>query len=139
MALHERHVLRDAREVAHQAGRVLEEAREVGGDVRPGRRPRAGAVPFGFRGRADDEHQAAGQQCSHDVGVVIRLDRRARLGAEPGLLAQDRPVQLLERRARVDAELLVQRATRVVEDLERVALAAGSVEREHQVPAQPLP
>ena len=47
-------------------------------------------------------------------------------------------MELTQRRTRLDAELVAQRAPAVMERLERVGLAAGGVERAHQLAAQPL-
>jgi hypothetical protein len=57
---------------------------------------------------------------------------------EPRILAQDRAVQLLQRRAGLDPEFVDEHAPRVVVDLERFRLPARSVEREHQLAAEPL-
>ncbi len=57
---------------------------------------------------------------------------------EPGLLAEDRRVQLLELRPRVDAQLVEQDAARLLVDRERVRLAARAVQREHQQRARPF-
>ena len=54
------------------------------------------------------------------------------------LLAQDRLLELLERRARIDAELLDERAARVPVDVQRLCLAARTVEREHQLGTEAL-
>ena len=54
---------------------------------------------------------------------------------EPGVLPQDRRVQLLERRAWLDPELADEGPTRVVVRLERIGLPTRAVEREHQLAA----
>ena len=61
-----------------------------------------------------------------------RGDRRLRQ-VELGILAQDGLVQLAQLAARLDAELLDQVAARCLVDLERVGVAAGAVEREHEL------
>ena len=47
-------------------------------------------------------------------------------------------MQVLQRRAWVDPELLDEHAAGVMVDLQRLRLATGAVEREHQLPAQAL-
>ena len=47
-------------------------------------------------------------------------------------------MQLPQALARLDAELLGEQAARLVVDTQRVRLTAGAIEREHQLPAQPL-
>ena len=64
--------------------------------------------------------------------------RRLERDLECRLLAQDRRLQALKQRARHEAELLVEGLARLPIDLERVRLATGAVESEHQLPAQPL-
>ena len=54
--------------------------------------------------------------------------------AEGGILLQDRPFELAERRPRLDPELGAERDAAVAVDLERLGLAAGPVERRHQLP-----
>ena len=58
---------------------------------------------------------------------------------ERRVLLQDRELQGLERRARFDTQLLVQSERGLVERRQRVGLPTGSVEREHQLRAEPLP
>ena len=68
------------------------------------------------------------------------IDPESRLRrADAGVLAQDRPFELLQRGAGVDAELVEQRGPAVPVGLQRFGLAAGPVEGEHQLAAQPLP
>jgi hypothetical protein len=67
-----------------------------------------------------------------------RLPRHGRRSGDPGVLAQDRPLKLLERRARLRAELFDERRTCGAVGLERVRLPARAIEREHELPAEPL-
>ena len=53
-------------------------------------------------------------------------------------MLQDRLLEPLEIAARLDAELLDERLARRAKRLERVGLAAGAVEREHQMGPQRL-
>ena len=71
-------------------------------------------------------------------GKVGRLIRHLDRDLERRRLAQDVRLQSLKRRARSEAELLIQRAARLVVGLESVGLAPGAVERQHQLPPQPL-
>ena len=73
----------------------------------------------------------------------MRLRRRGRRrpcapGVERGILPQNCPLELLERRARVDAEAVDERAPRVLIHVERLGLAAGPIESEHEVGSQPF-
>ena len=52
---------------------------------------------------------------------------------------QDRTLELLQPPARLEAELLAQQLTRLPVRRQRLSLAAGTIEREHQLLAQPLP
>ena len=63
--------------------------------------------------------------------------RRAR-EVERRILAQDRLLELAERLARLDAELLDEPLARVRVDAQRLRLPPRAVEREHELPAQPL-
>ena len=58
---------------------------------------------------------------------------------ERGVLRQHRALELAQALARLDAELLDQPAAGVLVGLERLGLAVGAVEREHQLRAQVLP
>ena len=53
-------------------------------------------------------------------------------------MAENRPLELAERRAWLDAELVGERPARVPVGGECILLAAGAVEREHELLAQPL-
>ena len=53
-------------------------------------------------------------------------------------MLQDRPLELAESRAGLDPELVLERDTALAEYLERLGLAAGPVERRHQLRPQPL-
>ena len=63
--------------------------------------------------------------------------RRGRVG-ERRVLAQDRRLQLAQRGARLEPELLDQQLAPGAVDVERLGLAAGAVEREHQQAARAL-
>ncbi len=54
------------------------------------------------------------------------------------VLAQDRRLELLQLGARVEAELLDEGLARIAVRRERIGLAPGAVEREHELPARPL-
>jgi hypothetical protein len=58
---------------------------------------------------------------------------------EPGILREDRALQLAQALSRLDPELLDELAPGVLVGLERVGLAVASVQREHQLRAQALP
>ena len=67
-----------------------------------------------------------------------RRRRCGRVELERRVLGQDRGLQALELRARVEAEVLHQRVPRAPVGLERVGLAPGAVQREHQLRVQAL-
>ena len=70
-----------------------------------------------------------------------RLGRRLghRAAVESRILHEDRLVKLAEPAAGLDAELLDERPSRCLVGLERLGLAPGPVEAEHQLAAQTLP
>ena len=53
-------------------------------------------------------------------------------------MGEDGTLDPLQRRARLEAELVGESSAGVPVDLERLRLPAGAVQREHQLPAQPL-
>src|SRR5262249_49488570 len=55
-----------------------------------------------------------------------------------GVLAEDRALELLQRPARLQAQLLPQQLARLPVGRQRISLPACPVQREHQLPAQPL-
>ena len=57
---------------------------------------------------------------------------------ELGILLEDRAFQSLKRRARLQPELLPERPARSPVGLQRLGLAAGTVERPHQLPPETL-
>src|SRR5207247_781371 len=59
-------------------------------------------------------------------------------GLERAFLPEDRGVERLQRRTGLDPELLDENAPRVVVRVQRLALTAGAVEREHQQAARAL-
>ena len=64
--------------------------------------------------------------------------RRGRAGVEVGVMAQDHVLELPQLGARGQAELVAQQRARLPVGGERVGLAAGAVEREHELGAQAL-
>ena len=61
------------------------------------------------------------------------------LAVQVGALGQDALVEPAELRRGVDPELVGQDVACALEGRERLALAAGPVEREHQLLPEPLP
>ncbi len=85
-------------------------------------------------GEGDDEDRAVGiapDRLCGGGGALRSTERR--------VVAQNGPLELLQRAPRLDAELLDQRRAQGAEGLERLRLAAASVEGEHLQPAQALP
>src|SRR5947208_2406652 len=71
-----------------------------------------------------------------------RPPRQARPGrrhVQRRVVREDRPLELAERLARLDPELVHECPAGALRDGERVGLSPGTVEREHQLPAEPLP
>jgi hypothetical protein len=60
-------------------------------------------------------------------------------GLQRTVLGEDRLLQPLQRRGRVDAQLLGQHRAGLLVDAQRVRLPPGAVQRQHQLPAPPLP
>src|SRR6202042_407010 len=56
-----------------------------------------------------------------------------------GVAIQERDLELLQPWARVKPELLRQRAPELLVDLQRFCLAVRAVQREHELPPDPLP
>ena len=76
------------------------------------------------------------------VRTVVRLPRlsgRGECREEVLVPAEHRLVQTPERGAGLDAELGVQEVAGPAEDLQRLGLTPGPVQREHEVPVQALP
>ena len=59
-------------------------------------------------------------------------------GVEPRVLGEDRGLQLPQLMARFEPELFAQDVATVLEDAQRVRLAAGPVQAEHQLGPQPF-
>ena len=102
--------------------------------------------------RAGQRHEAVLVQQRRDLGeLVVAADERGRrrrevaatpaAGREGGdrrVLREDRLLEPPELRPRLEPELVREHAPRLLEDLERVRLAPAAVERQHQLPPQPL-
>ena len=78
----------------------------------------------------------AADEAGHRSGQVVPLDRRFR-GRD--LVAEDRLLEALELLARLEPDLLVQDRSRARVCGERVGLAVGAVEREHQLAPEGFP
>src|SRR4051794_21891697 len=99
------------------------------------RRGRAGAAPEPARGWPPPALRggpAARGRAPRPAGPrrAGRVQRR--------ILHEDGPLQLSEAARRLEAELLVERAPEGLVGGERLGLAAGAVEREHELGPQPL-
>ena len=106
--------------------------------------------------RADERQQpGAGphQQLAYLLQLALTADqvaggggqRRGRrlgagrpVGVELGVVREDHALQPAQLGARLDPQLVDQHAPALAHDLQRLGLPAASVERDHQVPAQPL-
>src|SRR5262249_26758255 len=104
-------------------------------------------------GQGDEPNAVAANEVDDRVDLAGATDeRREELGerrargttkrlpwaADRLVLPQDRTLQVAQRGARCDAELLVELRTRVLVGGERVRLASGSIEGEHQLLAETL-
>ena len=99
---------------------------------------RLGVTYTRLRGKVGDEHGHHPSRL-HEVSRLHGRRRQAGDGrAQLWVVTQDRPLQLLQLRARLGPELLdecpASRGVRV----QRVGLPTRPVQREHEVPAQPL-
>ena len=72
-------------------------------------------------------------------GQVAAAPRRDRGGGDRGVVREDRLLQPAQLGARLERHLLGEHAPGLAVSLERVGLAAAAIEREHQLPPQPLP
>lgn len=75
-----------------------------------------------------------------DDNALVRHGRarRSRVVLERRVLAEDRPLELLQRAARLQTELLAQQLSRAAVGGERIGLATRPVEGQHQLATQPL-
>jgi hypothetical protein len=117
-ALHRRDVLRDAREIERPVVGNVERAHEVRGEL-------LGAV------EAEHGDDPPREQRFEHVALPVGHPRGAGC-RDPGLVAQDLRLQLLQLRAGLDPELLDEAHPRRLVGVERLRLPAGAVEREHQ-------
>ena len=79
---------------------------------------------------------------SPDKGAACRLrdnDPRRHRSRELGCLVEDRAFQLLQLPTRIEAELVTQEPSGCAIKRECLGLAAGLVQREHQLPPRPFP
>ena len=102
--------------------------------------------------RAGQRHEAVLVQQRRDLGeLVVAADERGRrrgevaatpaAGREGGdrrVLCEDRLLEPPELGPRLEPELVREHPPRLLEDLERIRLAPAAVERQHQLPPQPL-
>ena len=104
------------------------------GSARARARSDSGSRPAAVRGRAARQTHVTQRRASGATDAATR-PAAERLG---DVLAQDRRLERAQVRRRLDAEPVDERAARVAVGRERVGLAAGAVEREHLLAAQPL-
>ena len=104
-------------------------------------------------GGAGERHEAVLVQNARDLGeLVLASDERRRGrgeiaaapavdgdGGDRGVVREDRLLEPPELRPRLEPQLVGEHAPRLLERLERVGLAAAAVERQHQLPPEPLP
>ena len=104
-------------------------------------------------GRAGERHEAVLVQSARDPGELVlaadeRRRRRGQIAAAPAIdrdggdrrvVREDRLLQPPELRPRLEPQLVGEHAPGLLERLERVGLATAAVERQHQLPPEPLP
>ena len=83
--------------------------------------------------RAQHRHEPPAEHRRGEIAKAVLGGRRVPAEIQLRVLAEDRPVHLLEASARIDAEVVHQHAPRLVVDLESLRLPARAVEREHQL------
>ena len=103
--------------------------------------------------RAGERHEAVLVQKAGDLGELVlaaheRRRRRGQIAAAPaddrsggdrGVVREDRLLQPPELGPRLEPELVGENAPRLLERLQCIRLPAAAVERQHQLPPQPLP
>ena len=89
------------------------------------------AQPGELRAASFERRRRGGVELARQVGDD-------QLGLERGVLAQDRLLEAAELRAGLDADLGDEDPASLAVGLERLGLAAAAVEREHELPGQPL-
>ena len=121
-------VLGDACQALRPIGRAIERASEM--LRRSRRRGRRGDVTAllirRVRCASQHDHEATCEQCAENVREVVARRVSGRRGIPPGLLAQDRHVQLLQRSARLQPELVDERRAGVVIERRSLPLVDSS-------------
>ena len=104
-------------------------------------------------GRAGQRHEAVlVQQVRDPAELDLASDKRGRRrgeiaaaptvdgdGGDPRVVREDRLLQPPELRPRLEPQLVAEHATGLLERLQRIGLATAAVERQHQLPPEPLP
>ena len=72
-------------------------------------------------------------------GEIAAAPAAGRNGGDRRVVREDRLLEPPELRPRLEPQLVREHAPRLLEGLERIRLAAAAVERQHQLPPQPLP
>ena len=130
----------------HEAGAVGEPLLQPAGDLE--REPRL-ARPAGA-GEREQARARPMEQLAQVLELALAPDERAGRGRQPraaagrrraverGVVLEDPALEGLELLAGLEPELLDEAAPRLLERLERVGLAAGAVERQHQLGREAL-
>ena len=138
----QRHEARAVREPARLAARQLERQAGLADPARAGERDHA-HVRIGEQRRRGVEvgvaaDQRVGRRRQRRHGNRSRPPSLGQQQVEPRILGQHRALELLELAAGLEPEVLHQRAPGVAERVERLGLAAGPIQREHELRVQPL-
>ena len=121
------------RSAPRRAGSCRSRARRRAGTGARGRRRRRRG-----RRRARPARARGRRTCRAESPLGSRSPGVRRREVERRVLGEYRPLELAQTLAGLDAELLDQRPARVLVGLQRVGLAVGAVEREHQLRPQAL-
>ena len=114
----------------------------IAGDARPPPKAATAATSTSTKrtALAATEPTAADAGTRSDrAGTPFRRANHPRGTVERGVAGQDRELELLKRRSRLEAQLLRQHAPEPLENLERLCLPTGSVQRQHELAVEPLP
>ena len=130
---------RDRERVAREGLDVAAAALDlVGGTVAEALEQSARTLGIAVLGAAGGRRDEDGRQLALAARSRRRLAAALRGRVEGRVLPEDPLLQVLQPAGRLDSELLDVDAARVAVRRERFGLPAGAIERQHQLPAQPL-
>ena len=133
--------------------REVDEPDAVGELVLEGTRRLDASRLFPTPGRPGERDETVLVQKGGDLGeLVLAADERRRRcgevaaapavdrdGGDRRIVREDRLLEPAELGSRLESQLVGEHAPRLLERLERIGLPAAAIERQHQLPPQPLP